>query len=106
MNDASDLRQKHPCPFYGFYLSLLAGVMADQEGNQCALIVDSYDPCQMERGGETPDWETCSKNCDENKGALEALAESIAVFPKSPGGETPRKGVPLKDWQAGFVATD
>lgn len=57
------------CPFYGFayYSSLTVGspfpvrpfVLLPTHGNQCALVVTSHSPCQMEIAGETPDWLLC-----------------------------------------------
>lgn len=34
-------KERHLCPFYGFFLSPIGGALLDQEGNQCALITGS-----------------------------------------------------------------
>jgi hypothetical protein len=46
------------CPFYGrsgarFPILLQSG------GNQCALLVHSFSPCEMEMIGRAPDWKEC-----------------------------------------------
>ena len=103
MTELTDLRKKHPCPFYGFYMSLRRGVMADQSGNQCALITDSYAPCTREMDGEAPDWANCLFNLEPNAAALEELARTVAVFPKVSSSPEPNKGIPLKDWKTKFL---
>jgi hypothetical protein len=51
------------CPFYGHHLVKVEGrlpfLRLDQDGNECALIVDAYSPCQMEIDGRDPDWKKC-----------------------------------------------
>ena len=46
-------KERHNCPFYGFFLGLNNALM-DQNGNQCALITNSYSPCHMEIRAKTP----------------------------------------------------
>jgi hypothetical protein len=53
------------CPFYGralYQKGVFGGtpfLLLDTEGNQCAIVIDSHAPCQMEIHGEVPDWKAC-----------------------------------------------
>lgn len=85
---------KYQCPFYGFYLSQMR-VLIDQNGNQCALVVDSYSPCKMEIKKETPSWSVCPFNNTENKKLIEELVNSCTVFLREDYQGT---GMPMKKW--------
>jgi hypothetical protein len=50
------------CRFYGYYVIEEALALVAQSGNQCALIVDHYAPCQMEIEGQAPQWDRCPLN--------------------------------------------
>ena len=91
-------KKRPSCPFYGFYMA--PGVLLDSEGNQCALIINSYSPCQMEMLARNPDWKKCPHNNIENKKKLEYLS-GFSVFPKEfwPEGKTSWDGMPFEDWQ-------
>jgi hypothetical protein len=48
------------CPFYGHSLVAIGRILlANQHGNQCALLVDSYSPCRREIAGEPVEWRGC-----------------------------------------------
>lgn len=93
-------KERHPCPFYGFYLSPIGGALLDQEGNQCALIKGSYSPCQMEMQKQTPDWNECSYNCEKNKSNIRTISRKYRAFPKEfwPDEESSWAGIPFKRW--------
>jgi hypothetical protein len=95
--------KRHPCPFYGFFGGM--GVMMDQEGNQCALIQDSYSPCPMQMNNETPDYQKCSPGeyeeyMNNTGGKLQQLAEKVQVFPKEfhPPNSNGWEGMSLRQW--------
>lgn len=87
-------KQRPACPFYGFFMGM------DQEGNQCALIYDSYSPCPVEMKGQTPDWSKCPFNNEENKKALEEIADQSKVYPKEfrPKDINSWDGISLRAW--------
>lgn len=89
----SDLQIKRPyCPFYGF--SNMGGSLIDSKGNQCALITNSYSPCQMEMREEEPNWQSCPLNNTEIRQRLTTISDKAKVFPE----ELSPNGVQLKDW--------
>jgi len=90
--------RRYKCPFYGF--SLNPSVLTDTRGNQCALVTESYSPCYMEISDETPNWNNCSFNDEQNRTKLEQIAESVRVFPEElcPGGVKIWNGIPLNKW--------
>jgi len=92
-------KQRYQCPFYGFHMAM--GMLMDSSGNQCALITDSYSPCQMKIGDQTPDWSKCPYNNDENREALETIAKESSIFPEEFCPERVRswRGIPFQDWQ-------
>lgn len=54
------------CPFYGraMYQSRMVTaakpfLLLGTNGNQCALVLESHAPCQMELNGEDPEWREC-----------------------------------------------
>ena len=54
------------CPFYGramYQTGLIGGprpiLLLNTNGNQCAAVVTSHAPCQMEIAGDEPDWKFC-----------------------------------------------
>lgn len=55
------------CPFYGRHMYLSPtkeGVMPpfillDSQGNQCALVGDSFAPCRLEADGQPVEWSAC-----------------------------------------------
>jgi hypothetical protein len=91
-------KQRHPCPFYGFNGSF--GMMVDQEGNQCALLTNSYSPCRMEVNKQTPNYSKCSFNNEENNKALEKIANKMQIFPRefSPPNQKSWDGIKLRQW--------
>ena len=96
------MAKKRPrCPFYGFYMSSsLIGLLMDQEGNHCALITDSYSPCQMDPSGKRTNWEECTFNSEKYKELLDRLARTYKICPKElwPEGENSWGGITLKEW--------
>jgi len=88
--------QRTRCPFYGF--NGMFGVMMDSEGNQCALINDSYSPCQMEIQDQRPDWTRC--NLLRDNAIPEETLKNMRVFPKEfhPEGHTSWNGFTLGEW--------
>ncbi len=93
--------KRHPCPFYGF--NGMFGPLRDSEGNQCALITESYSPCRMEMDGKEPDWNLCpihQNSSEEQLGALEKFAKREKIFPDEfhPPGARSWEGIPLSDW--------
>ena len=89
-------KKRYPCPFYGFYTG--PGALLDQKGNQCALMVDSYSPCQMGLQEQTPDWNKCRFNNEKNKRVIETIIEESRIYPDEffPAGAKSWKGIPLK----------
>jgi len=93
-------KERYQCPFYGFHMAM--GMLMDQPGNQCALITDSYGPCQMEVRSEVPNWNECPFNNKENSNeALEKMTDQLTVFPDEfhPKGAKSWKGMSFKKWQ-------
>ena len=95
--------ERHPCPFYGFNGMFRFGDMMDSEGNQCALITDSYSPCQMEMDGDEPNWNLCPIKQATPKKYLRRFEESAKrkrAFPRefNPPEQSSWKGIPLSDW--------
>jgi len=92
-------KERYQCPFYGFHM--VRGMLMDQSGNQCALITDSYSPCQMEIRRQTPNWNECQFNDEKNSEALEKIADQLTIFPNEfhPEGSKSWEGMPFKDWQ-------
>jgi len=92
---------RHACPFYGFFMTEEIPILMDQQGNQCPLIRGSYSPCQMETRGQTPNWNDCPFNNEENREVLERIASSYKVAPKElwPKGESTWGGIPFKEWE-------
>lgn len=81
--------KKYQCPFYGFSF-LEKDVLMDQSANRCALIRDSFSPCQMEYYGNPPNWNECSFN----KKTVEKLFGSCIILP-----EGFHKAIPLREWK-------
>ena len=73
-------KDRPKCPFYGF--NGMYGMFMDSEGNQCALITDSFSPCQMEMAEKTPSWSECPFNTEEKRKDLASVARKMKVFPK------------------------
>ena len=92
-------KQRHRCPFYGFYIA--PGVLLDSEGNQCALITNSYSPCQMHICGELPNWGACPINTEEKRKSVEVISDFFMVFPQEfkPKDKKSWEGMPFKEWQ-------
>jgi hypothetical protein len=89
--------ERYSCPFYGFYAGL--GMLIDQEGNQCALIADSYSPCPMEMRREVPDLNKCEYlkwYREERKKGID-----IRAFPRefNPHNGKSWKGISFEDWE-------
>ena len=78
------------CAFHGF--SGMSNVMMDSGGNQCALKIDSYSPCQMEMVGNKPSWSECPFNTEKNRKYIEENSEKVRVFPRE---HRPAK---VKEW--------
>lgn len=92
-------QERTKCPFYGFFLAP-GPMFMDSEGNQCALNIDSFGPCQLEFNGEPPNWEKCSFNTAENKKTIEELIATARIGPQEfwPKGKSSWNGIPFKDW--------
>lgn len=86
------------CPFYGF--NGMHGSLMDSKGNQCALITDSFSPCQMEMAEDNPNWHECGFNTEEHRKGLEEVAERVQVFPREFHPPTAKSwaGISLKNW--------
>jgi hypothetical protein len=67
------------CPFYGLHSA--QGALIDTSRNQCALIIESYSPCQMEVDGQTPYWETCPLNTPQLRETIANKEDEVRVFP-------------------------
>lgn len=92
-------KERPPCPFYGFHA--WQSMFMDQTGNQCALLIDSYSPCQMEVRNQKTDWNKCPFNTPETRQKLEEISQEVIVFPNEfwpPGQKSFRDGIPLRDW--------
>lgn len=71
------MADRHPCPFFGKHAVTPApgqGALIPSEGNQCALVTDSYRPCYLEVRGDPPELEACEWNHS-------ARAHEFANFP-------------------------
>ena len=92
-------KKRYACPFYGFYMA--PGALLDTEGNQCALLTDSYSPCQMQVYGELPNFGACPTNTEEKRKSIEAVSDHLMVFPKEfkPKGNKSWEGISFKEWQ-------
>ena len=104
MENRSETDKSRPrCPFYGFHYAM--GALIDSNGNQCAMIVDSYSPCQMERNGEEIDWNNCKLNNERTEARLQGSLEEASVFPKElkPEGVSTWSGIPFGEWYAGII---
>ncbi len=105
-------KERHPCPFYGFHLQHDTDIMIDQNGNQCAIVIISYCPCQMEEKGKEPNWYKCSFNnleiSDKFKEKFEIFSQKIKVFleefhhPNSWNWE----GISLEQWISHILKTN
>lgn len=95
------LRPRHKCPFYGFFCAKSAAAFLDQRGNQCALRVTSYTPCEMEFHKETPDWSKCPLNAEKDREIIEEMMDSYKIFPDEFGSA----GLSLREWSA-YVMND
>ena len=91
-------KDRPACPFYGF--NAMMGILIDQNGNQCALITDSYSPCRMEMNSETPEWENCPANNPKITSGLEAAMDKMRVFPDEfrPSNPNGWEGITLREW--------
>ncbi len=91
-------KERYKCPFYGFTTGMMNSFM-DTEGNQCALVTSSFSSCRMERGGDVPNWDSCSLNCGDKK-ALIFVKKYYKIFPKEfwPQGESSWKGLSFSRW--------
>lgn len=91
-------KQRHPCPFYGFNGSF--GAMIDSEGNQCAIITKSFSPCKMCLYHETPNWNKCSFNTEENKNRLIGILANIRIYPGEfkPSDSKNWRGLEFAEW--------
>lgn len=96
-------RPRHRCPFYGFALApATGGVLLDQQGDQCPLIVGRCSPCAMEMEGDTPDWDRCRFfNTETHRPLVEVMFGRCTIFPR----ELPAEGTSLRLW-AGYVMND
>jgi len=92
-------KERYKCPFYGFYGNARMGGLIDQEGNQCALITNSYSPCKMETCGIKPDLRMCVFNTKENREIFSRMKE-MRIFPKefTPPNTDDWKGITLGQW--------
>src|SRR3989344_547465 len=92
-------KERYRCPFYGFHMA--RGMLMDQSGNRSALITNSYSPCRMEIRIQTPDWSECPFNNEENRAALEKIADYLTIFPDEfyPEETKSWKGMTFRGWQ-------
>ncbi len=94
-------KNRHACPFYGFHMAFEGfNAMIDQSGNQCALIKDSYSPCQMEIQNLAPCWKKCSFATSDNIDLLNKIEKIVIVFPDEfrPPGAKSWRGITMKQW--------
>lgn len=45
------------CPFHGCIGA--SGALQETDGNQCALVIDKFAPCELEVQGKAVDWRVC-----------------------------------------------
>jgi len=89
------LLNRPPCPYFGFHLTPGLNVMMDQGGNQCALEVGAFHPCDYQVRGAMPDWNVCAIfNKPENERKLTILENVCVVYP-----ELRSEGIRLSDWK-------
>jgi len=88
------------CPFRGFHYGGIPNVFLDSDGNQCALKIRSYSPCQMEMAGDEPNWSECYFNTEKNREKLAGILETTRVFPREfrPPKIKSWKGISLMSW--------
>ncbi len=98
---------RYPCPFYGFFCGVAGGILMDQEGNQCALIVDSYSPCQMQSPIQTPDWTKCLFNDEQGKELIELFKRHYRVGAKEfwPKNVSSWQGLSFAQWYEYVMAS-
>ena len=75
-------------------------MLIDQHGNQCPLITGSYSPCQMEKGGQIPNWEECPFNNEKTRGAIAKVMIELRIAPNEfwPVGQRSWDGLPFQAW--------
>jgi hypothetical protein len=77
--------QRPPCPFYGFdgrYVSRGFGFM-DVKVNCCALITNSFSPCQMEsRQHKEPNWDQCPFYNSEDWEDFKKRVADVRIYPQ------------------------
>tara|TARA_Y100000034_G_C6888479_1_gene408324 strand:+ start:1185 stop:1526 length:342 start_codon:yes stop_codon:yes gene_type:complete len=95
------MTEGYQCPFYGFS-NLPQNTLIYSGGNQCALITNSFSPCQMEMRKETPDWTKCNFNQDdaETRSGLEKIFNNVNVWltEHHPEGTKGTETLPFKQW--------
>lgn len=91
------------CPFYGMYFSVAMRLMVHQDGNQCAIITDSYSPCRMDYTGQNTDWSRCPFNGESVGKVVREYGDSIRVFPPENALDSvPKEGLTLAEWMGRF----
>jgi len=93
-------KERPACPFYGFHIAPKYNAMVDQEGNQCALMMDSYSPCKMEIQGLEPCWNICSFYSSNSIEIVKDIEHKLRVFPRElhPPKAREWEGIAFKDW--------
>lgn len=93
-----------PCPFYGFsqsgHTEADRSMIDSQSSNQCALVVMSLHPCEMEIDGEAPNWKECPLKKAYEEEVMEQM-RGCRVFPhehRPPGAATSWRGIPFEEW--------
>ncbi len=91
--------ERKACPFYGFLAVTMDKIMLDQGGNKCALLINSYTPCQMEYSKQKTDWNKCDYNNPKMINRLGWAIEDVMIFPRE---FAPKdgdwRGIKLTDW--------
>jgi len=79
MSEASPVSN---CPFYGLHAHPDVLVLSGTGGNGCALRVEAFSPCRMERDdAEEPNWPNCTYfNVKEFSGLVQAMRDKYRVW--------------------------
>ena len=93
------MENRYQCPFYGFYLSQIR-TLVNQNGNQCALITDSFSPCGMEMRHEQVNWQECPLNNPRTQHVvyeMRVFDGRVQLSNTRPGGPFP-DNIPFDRW--------
>lgn len=96
------LRNRHACPFFGFYLEKSTGYrFKDAPDNRCPFQPEENSTCiWIKERGIRSCWCSCQHNHAMSNDTLRQIIAHGVVFPEefSPGKNKRWDGIPFKDW--------